>query len=101
MMISERRFNRRTFLQVASGSATLLIADVGRSANPQSEIRNPKSTGPNFLWISTEDINPIQQHGDLYAVTLNIDRLAGRAGGNNVFPIQASARRGRIITDVL
>ena len=35
--MAERRFNRRTLLQVASGSAALLIADAARGANPQSD----------------------------------------------------------------
>ena len=86
-MRTNGRLNRRTFLQATAGSAALLIADTGRSANPQSEIRNPKSTGPNFLWISTEDINPdLGCYGDPYAVTPNIDRLATQGVRyNNVF----------------
>ncbi len=78
--------NRRTFLQAAAGSAALM-ADWSRGANPQSEIRNPKSPGPNFLWISTEDINPdLGCYGDSYAVTPSIDRLAAQGVRyNNVF----------------
>jgi uncharacterized sulfatase len=86
-MSGNGKLNRRVFLQATAGSAALLIADVGRSANPQSEIRNPKSTVPNFLWISTEDINPdLGCYGDSYAVTPNIDRLAAQGVRyNNVF----------------
>ena len=76
-MSAEGRLNRRTFLQVAAGSATALIADSGHGANRQSAIRNPQSNRPNFLWISTEDINPdLRCYGDTYAVTPNIDRFA-------------------------
>jgi N-sulfoglucosamine sulfohydrolase len=87
MMNSQRRLNRRTFLQAAASSASLLMADASRGANPQSAIRNPQSTGPNFLWISTEDINPdLGCYGDAYAVTPNIDRLATQGVRyNNVF----------------
>jgi uncharacterized sulfatase len=77
MMHADGRLNRRTFLQVAAGSAAALMAEPSRAANPQSEIRNPQSVRPNFLWISTEDINPdLGCYGDKYAVTPNIDRFA-------------------------
>jgi uncharacterized sulfatase len=79
MMRADSRLNRRTFLQVASGSAAVLIPDLSPGANPQSEIREPKSARPNFLWISTEDINPdLGCYGDKYAVTPSIDRLAAQ-----------------------
>ncbi|MCX5646172.1 MAG: sulfatase-like hydrolase/transferase [Phycisphaerae bacterium] len=64
---------------MASGSAAVLIADLSPGANPQSAIRDPKSARPNFLWISTEDINPdLGCYGDKYAVTPSIDRLAAQ-----------------------
>ena len=37
-------------------------------------------TRPNILWISTEDISPdLGCYGDAYAITPNIDRLAGQS----------------------
>ena len=55
MMNADGRLNRRTFLQIASGSAAALMADSGRGANPQSDsprIRNP-----------TRSQLPLDQHG--------------------------------------
>jgi len=87
MMSARGTLGRRAFLQVAAGSAAVLIADAGRAADPQSEIGKPQSIRPNFLWISTEDINPdLGCYGDKYAVTPNIDRLATQSVRyNNVF----------------
>jgi hypothetical protein len=51
MRKADGRLNRRTFLQVAAGSAAVLLAPSGHGANPQS-------ARPNFLWISAGDINP-------------------------------------------
>ncbi len=87
MMSVNGRLNRRTFLQATVGSVACLIADAARGANLQSATRNPKSSVPNFLWISTEDINPdLGCYGDKYAVTPNIDRLATQGVRyNNVF----------------
>jgi uncharacterized sulfatase len=84
MMIAKRGLNRRTFLQVASGSAA--VVTLGDIAKAQS-LGNGSASRPNFLWISTEDINPdLGCYGDPYAVTPNIDRLATQGVRyNNVF----------------
>jgi hypothetical protein len=77
MMNADGRWNRRTFLQVAAGSAAVLLAQSGHGANPQS-------ARPSFLWISTEDINPdLGCYGDKYAkrvATTALERLQTKGG---------------------
>jgi len=82
--MAKRELNRRTFLQVASGSAA--VAALGSIVKAQDP-GNGSAARPNFLWISTEDINPdLGCYGDPYAVTPNIDRLATQGVRyNNVF----------------
>src|SRR5947208_3132159 len=53
----------------------VVLLNVGR-ANAQS---SSALVRPNILWISAEDISPgLHCYGDEYAVTPNLDRLAGR-----------------------
>jgi N-sulfoglucosamine sulfohydrolase len=67
--------NRRRFLQVASGSAAVALLPKGSAWAEEGR----EKSRPNFLWISTEDINPdLGCYGDQYAVTPNLDRLAGQ-----------------------
>jgi len=75
-MTDQRRgVNRRRFLQIVSGSVAGITMCGARVFG--QERRNQRR--PNFLWISTEDINPdLGCYGDTYAVTPNLDRLASQ-----------------------
>ena len=69
---------------MASGSAVAAtLGGIVKAEGPG----NGSGTLPNFLWISTEDINPdLGCYGDKYAVTPNVDRLAAQGVRyNNVF----------------
>jgi len=67
--------NRRRFLQVASGSAAVVML----TSDPVLGEQEQEKSRPNFLWISTEDISPdLGCYGDKYAVTPNLDRLASQ-----------------------
>ena len=73
-MNADGRLNRRTFLQIASSSAAAMA--LGGSLKAEG-LGDGSGARPNFLWISTEDINPdLGCYGDKYAVTPNIDRFA-------------------------
>jgi uncharacterized sulfatase len=74
MMQVRGGFNRRQFLQIASGSAAVMaLPGLSTAAARQEKDR------PNFLWISTEDTSPdLGCYGDSYAVTPNLDRLVAQ-----------------------
>ena len=71
------RHSRRDFLRRASGAAAI-TALAARPA-PAEPPATPAAPGrPNILWITCEDISPdLGCYGDAYAVSPNLDRLAG------------------------
>ncbi|MHC4647220.1 MAG: sulfatase family protein [Planctomycetota bacterium] len=70
------KLNRREFMKAAGlGAASLAVP--GCMGGGEFAADRPKHR-PNFLWISCEDISPdLGCYGDDYAVTPNLDRLAG------------------------
>lgn len=85
MATSGNNINRRQFLRITSGSAaTTLLAQIGLNRGPAAAAGLSNTAGqnaprPNILWVSTEDISPdLCCYGDNYAVTPNIDKLAGQ-----------------------
>ncbi len=73
MASSKNNINRRRFLQIGSGSvAAMFLHQIPLSADETT-----KTSRPNILWVSCEDISPdLGCYGDSYAVSPNIDKLA-------------------------
>jgi len=65
--------SRRSFLKaIGFPAAVFLFGDIARASRGMSR--------PNILWLSCEDISPhIGCFGDKFAITPNIDKLAGDA----------------------
>jgi len=63
--------SRRSFLKaIGSGAAVFVLGDITRAARGAAR--------PNILWLSCEDISPhLGCFGDEFAITPNIDNLAG------------------------
>jgi len=70
----KRKYRRREVLSAAAGvSAAVLFG--GRTSRAAE-----KPERPNILWITVEDMSPnLGCYGDKYAITPNIDRLAGES----------------------
>jgi len=72
---------RRNFLKAAGLCASGLAFSgcTGPQAPPPRVVVEPPAPArPNILWITCEDINPyLGCYGDPYAITPNLDRLAG------------------------
>ena len=67
---------RRQFLKTMAVEAAVLGLSRNLPAQPPS--KSDRAVRPNILWISCEDISPdLGCYGDDYAVTPNLDRLAG------------------------
>ena len=72
---------RREFLKAAGLCASgLAFSGCVRpeAPPPRVVVPPPPPARPNILWITCEDINPyLGCYGDPYAITPNLDRLAG------------------------
>jgi len=76
------RVTRRDFLRAAGLSAAALA--ISGCTEPVGPLMIPVERAlpdkPNILWITCEDISPyLGCYGDPYAITPNLDRLAGRS----------------------
>jgi len=73
---------RRAFLR-AAGLSTIGLAVSGCSETvraPMAPMNRTESKQPNILWITCEDTSPyLGCYGDPYAITPNLDRLAGES----------------------
>ncbi len=75
---------RREFLKEAGFCASVLaVAGCEEMTGPRPALpvaERPQPTRPNILWITCEDTSPyFGCYGDSFAITPNIDRLAGQA----------------------
>ncbi|HPA47983.1 MAG TPA: sulfatase-like hydrolase/transferase [bacterium] len=66
------RINRRDFLYGTACATAMSVLS-------PPVVRSERSTRPNILWITTEDMSPdLGCYGDTWAITPNIDRLASQ-----------------------
>lgn len=74
---------RREFLRAAGLCASALAIAGCEEAGPLPALppaEQPQPTRPNILWITCEDTSPyLGCYGDPFAVTPNLDRLAGQS----------------------
>ncbi|GAH34606.1 unnamed protein product, partial [marine sediment metagenome] len=71
--------SRRDFLK-AIGFYASSLAISGCTSGSKQPVDEASQEKPNILWITCEDISPyLGCYGDAYAVTANLDKLAGEA----------------------
>ncbi len=76
-MNSKSTNTRRDFLK-AVGFCASGFAISGCIGDAKQKVKNTYKERPNILWITCEDINPyLGCYGDTYAITPNLDKLAG------------------------